>query len=386
MVTAALVFGLTGAFIYAARLSYYGSVDADNSFKYQSVVVATQRDCELLADKQFDRATGSEELRRYQVLLVGDLQNIDNYAESPGERAPVIKFPATRGDYDALAAELINRESLGKTRFEATVARNRRTRDFSNAMFAFAALLFAILAGRLRRALDERRSLVERLQRAFISQRRELTNIDLGSVLISATRGSNVGGDTHDVFNLDERHGMFLVADVSGKGIDAAVDTALIKYTLRTLFSEDRDPGRILGKFASLYARTATNPETFVVLFFGIVDLQTGTLRYASAGHEPAWVVLGQDVATLVPSGPIVGIDAESVYETHEIHLRPGDAVVVSTDGLTESRDARGRLLGAEGVSVWLSELSGSAQQRADSIVRRLRRRSRRITDDLAIL
>jgi len=66
--------------------------------------------------------------------------------------------------------------------------------------------------------------------------------------------------------------------------------------------------------------------------------------------------------------------------------LRYGDALVVSTDGLTESRDARGALLGAQGVSVWLGELSGDGQTMADAIVKRLRRRSSRITDDLAIL
>ena len=123
--------------------------------------------------------------------------------------------------------------------------RNRRTRDLSNALFLLVALLFALLVGRLRRTIEEGRLLVERLQRAFIAQRRELPNIDLGSVLISATRGSNVGGDTHDAFTLDGEYGMFLVADVSGKGIDAAVDTALIKYTIRTLFSEERDPGTV---------------------------------------------------------------------------------------------------------------------------------------------
>jgi serine phosphatase RsbU (regulator of sigma subunit) len=66
--------------------------------------------------------------------------------------------------------------------------------------------------------------------------------------------------------------------------------------------------------------------------------------------------------------------------------IAPGDALVVSTDGLTESRDARDNLLGAEAVSAWLAELAGPAQGTADAIVRRLRRRSSRITDDLAIL
>jgi sigma-B regulation protein RsbU (phosphoserine phosphatase) len=180
---------------------------------------------------------------------------------------------------------------------------------------------------------------------------------------------------------------MFLVADVSGKGIDAAVDTALIKYTIRTLFYEESDPGRILSTFAQIYTRTSENPEVFIVLFLAVVDLQDGSVRYASAGHEPAWVVRGREVTILPPTGPIVGIRVDEGYETRALALAAGEGLVISTDGLTESRDARGDLLGADGVGRWLTDLDGSsAQAMAEALVRRLRRRSSRITDDLAIL
>jgi serine phosphatase RsbU (regulator of sigma subunit) len=336
---------------------------------------------------QFERGAPLPEVRFYENLLALDFERMNAVAEAPGERPPAFRFPAnSRREYERLTAELQAREALGHRRFEQTVEQNRHTRDVSNALFAFIALLFALLVGRLRRAVEQGRLLVQRLQRAFISRSRELPGVDLGSVLISATRGSNVGGDTHDAFTFDQRYGMFLVADVSGKGIEAAVDTALIKYTIRTLFSEERDPGRILGKFASLYARTALNPETFVVLFLGVIDLENGNVRYASAGHEPAWFVRGREVTLLPPTGPIVGIDPQPAYDTGEVVLCEGDAIVVSTDGLTESRDGRRALLGVEGVAEWLADISGDAQRMADAIVRRALRRSRRITDDLAIL
>lgn len=386
VVTGLLVFGLLGAFGYATDLSYYGSVDITDAFGYQSAVVTAQRDAELLDEKQFERGSPPEDVRKYRALLAEDLHRIDVQADTPEERAPAFAFPGTPASFDRLSADLQARESAGKQRFNDTVIRNRRTRDLSNALFLLVALLFALLVGRLRRTIEEGRLLVERLQRAFIAQRRELPNIDLGSVLISATRGSNVGGDTHDAFTLDGEYGMFLVADVSGKGIDAAVDTALIKYTIRTLFSEERDPGKILERFGALYARTVQNPETFVVLFLGVVDLSNGTVRYASAGHEPAWTLRDGTVTILPPTGPIVGIEPAPAYETRELQLNGGDAIVVTTDGLTESRDGRGNMLGAEGAAEWLGELSGRAQQIADAIERRLRRRSNRITDDLAIL
>jgi len=385
-VTLFLLFGLLAAFVLATRLSYYGGIGVRNAFAYQSAVVAAQRDSELLQVEQVERRSTPEALRPYQKLLTSDLARIDRIAQSPEQRAPAFTFPATNGDYDRLTRELLRRESLGQTYFNATVDRNTRTRDLSNGMFATVALLFVVIVGRLRRAVEEGRLLVQRLQRAFISRRRDLPNVDVGSVLLSATEGSNVGGDTHDAFTLDHRYGMFLVADVSGKGIDAAVDTALIKYSIRTLFTEERDPGIVLSKFARIYIRTAENPESFVVMFLAVIDLERGTVRYASAGHEPAWAVIGQDVAQLPPTGPIVGIEDAPTYATREIDLRYGDALVVSTDGLTESRDARGEFLGADGVTVWLSEMSGPAQRLADAIVKRVQRRSKRIADDLAIL
>lgn len=381
-----MVLGLLVAFAFAVYLSYNGSASLVDDFGYQSAVVAAQRDAAILSSEKFDIGAPPEVLAPDYRLLRHDLSIVDSNAKDVAERAPALEPLSTRADFERLTEDLLKRQAAGAGRFAATVHRNESTRDLSNAIFAFVAVLFAVIVGRLRRAVDEGRDMVERLQRAFISTRRSLPHVDIGSVLISATRGSNVGGDTYDAFTFDGRYGVFLVADVSGKGIDAAVDTALIKYTIRTLFSEDQDPARILTKFASIYAQTAENPETFVVLFLAVVDLDDGTLRYASAGHEPAWVVRGRTVEQLPVTGSIVGLAREETYVTNMIPLVPGDALVVSTDGLTESRDARGNLLGAENVRAWLGDLSGSAQRMADSVVRRLRKRSSSITDDLAIL
>ncbi len=386
VITLLLVLGLLALFMIAARLSYYGAINITNAFSYQSAVVAAQRDSELLQVEQVEHHAGRDALRSYEKLLSSDLVRIDSIAEDVAQRAPSFVFPASNADYDRLTRELKVREDLGKDRFDGIVARNTQTRDFSNGMFAIVALLFVVIVGRLRRAVEEGRSLVQRLQAAFLSRRRDMRNVEIGTVLLSATRGSNVGGDTHDAFSLDDRYAMFLVADASGKGIDAAVDTAFVTYSIRTLFSENRDPGVVLSKFAQLYAQSVDRPESFVVMFMAVLDLETGHLRYASAGHEPAWAIIGQDVASLPATGPIVGIESDHVYETRELHLHYGDALAVSTDGLTESRDARGEFLGADAVTVWLSEISGSAQRMADAIVKRLQRRSSRITDDLAIL
>jgi serine phosphatase RsbU (regulator of sigma subunit) len=382
--TLALAGGLLAAFIWATYLSYWGGENITNAFKYQTAVVAAQRDTDILQHESTGNVPPDDVV--LEKLLDSDLLRIDDFAETKEERAPNFGFPTTSQKLVSLGDNLKERELLGEDRFTRAVSQNGVTRNLSNALFAIVALLFTLVQARLRRRLEQGRSVVESLQRAFISRRIDLPNVTLGTVLISATAGSEVGGDLFDVYAVDDRYGSFLIADVSGKGIDAAVDTAFIKYSIRTLLGESRDPGSVLTKFAALFERNIERSETFVVLFLGVIDTQTGDVRYAAAGHEPAWVRRGREVETLVPTGPIVGILSEVTYESRSLQLASGDSILVSTDGLTESRNGRGQQLGADGVARWFGEIGGGAQQAADAIVQRLRRRSRRITDDLAIL
>jgi serine phosphatase RsbU (regulator of sigma subunit) len=385
--TIALAIGLLLALGGAIYLSYWGGVTTSNAFKYQQAVVSAQRDAEVLQVEQFDRRAPAAELRVYEKLLQSDLSRIDQLAENPPERAPLFRIPAgSRVDYENLYQQLHAREALGQKRFEDSVSSNVRNRDLSTVLFAVVALLFTFISARLRRRVEQGRSLVENLQRAFISRRVELPNVKIGSVLISATAGSKIGGDLFDIYSIDGRFGSFLVADVSGKGVAAAVDTAFIKYAIRTLLSEVKDPGNVLARFSALYSRNVESAETFVVLFLGIIDTESGEVCYASAGHEPAWLRSANGVQTLAPTGPLVGVLDDTEYSSRTVRLQPGDALVVTTDGLTESRDDAGDMLDAEGVRRWLEQIDDGAQATADAIVRKLKRRSRRIDDDLAIL
>jgi serine phosphatase RsbU (regulator of sigma subunit) len=389
LITFAFVLVLVAGFTWAAYLANYGASDARNAFDYQSAVVAAERDSEVLVIEQFEHHKPEAQLGFEEKLLDEDLKNIDRLAESDAERAPNFGFPADRNDFEHLDDDLSAREKAGHARFEHALDQNELVRKASNALFALVALvalLFTFVQARLQRRIEEGRSVVESLQRAFLSRRKELPNVSLGTVLISATAGFDVGGDLFDVYAIDERYGAFLIADVSGKGVDAAVDTAFIKYSIRTLVAESRDPGRTLTRFAALFERNIERRETFVVLFLGVIDTQTGHVRYASAGHEPAWARLGGEIVSIAPTGPIVGIMDDVEYETKALRLAAGDAILITTDGLTESRDARGAQLDADGVAGWFGDAEGTGQQMADGIVQRLRRRSPRIGDDLAIL
>jgi len=386
LVDLALFVGLLVALWLAIYFSYYAQREISAAFLYQEAVVAAERDIDALVVEQFDRRIGETDLRPYVKLFQSDLDTVGARAQNPEEFPPQAHFPATREAYARLSDALAVREARGRARFADAVVHNTYSRNAGNALFFVVAFLFMLVQARMRRRIDAERALVAGLQRAMLSRRREIRNFEVGGVLLSATRGANVGGDLYEVFPGADHEALFLIADVSGKGLRAAVDTAFVKYSIRTLFFSTSDPAEILRGFSAMYGRSVENPESFVVLFLGVLDLRTGDVRYASAGQEGLRRTAAGEVRRLAPTGPIVGIDPAAIYETGAFRLAPGDAIFLTTDGATESRDQRGDLLGIEGLAAWVASAPQAAQAAADEIVARVRRRSRRISDDLAVL
>jgi sigma-B regulation protein RsbU (phosphoserine phosphatase) len=243
----------------------------------------------------------------------------------------------------------------------------------------------ALLRGRRQRA---RGAATARLRAAGVT-RPHLPGVSLSAVVLSATPGPNPGGDIVDAFKLDSRFTMLLVADVSGKGAEAAAHTAFIKYTIRTLALDgDGDPAVVLAKFNAIFEQTVEDDEAFVVLILGVMDSHTGDLRYASAGHEPAFLRrCNGHVRLLAPTGPIIGAAPLSSYGSSVLTLDPGDILVWTTDGITESRDRKRRLLGVDGLGDWVAAAPRDVALVADWIVASLRRRSGgAVQDDVAVL
>ena len=133
-----------------------------------------------------------------------------------------------------------------------------------------------------------------------------------------------------------------------------------------------------------------SNPDAFVVAFLGFFDYKTGTLQYASAGHAAGFLRRGSAVSALEVTGPILGLDPDDTFATETIALVPGDVVVLATDGLTEARDGRGRMLGEDGAMRWIGDVkrTGDPQSLAEGLVTKLRAyvASRQLNDDLALL
>jgi serine phosphatase RsbU (regulator of sigma subunit) len=241
---------------------------------------------------------------------------------------------------------------------------------------------------RLRSELNRERRVVEVLQRAFAGEMRPTPDLDVATTYVSATRGATVGGDVFDVFPIDDVRTLIALADVSGKGVEAAIDSTFVKYGLRAFASEHTDPATIVARFNALYVRAQRPPEAFVVLFAGIYDRAAGTLAYVNAGHEAAYIRRPNGVEALLPTDPVIGLSGDARFTVVTTALTSADTLFLSTDGLTEARDPSGAFLGDARVRAWLAAAeTGSMNELVAAITQRLRRYTRaRSRDDLAIV
>jgi sigma-B regulation protein RsbU (phosphoserine phosphatase) len=185
---------------------------------------------------------------------------------------------------------------------------------------------------------------------------------------------SEVGGDLYDCFYASDDLFCFLVGDVSGKGAHAAMFMArarsLVRLAIelwRQLSPEPISLARIAG---SINAELCQNNDEcmFVTLFIGLIDTGAGTLAYLNAGHPPpALLRVGGDIEGLggEPATPL-GARRDSSYESRSVSLHAGDAVLVTSDGITEARNPDGEYYG----EAQLARLLDSLRERApDRIV-----------------
>jgi len=259
-------------------------------------------------------------------------------------------------------------------------------RAFWLLVFGLLAILFNAYRSRLNRELEEERTTTETLQRAFRSEHVPLPNCEVGSAYLSASSHLAVGGDVFDMYRLSDTLALVLIADVSGKGVDAAVLTAFIKFTMRGIALRRRDPGAILAEFNTAFSQTVENPYLFVSMFVGILDTETLQLRYASAGHDSAFIRRSHGVQQLAVTGPVLGV-MEEPFETRTLYLEDGETIVLTTDGLTEARNRAGEQLNDAGAMELIERSSSQPQMLSDELIAQVRALGGNQTrDDLAIL
>jgi sigma-B regulation protein RsbU (phosphoserine phosphatase) len=198
---------------------------------------------------------------------------------------------------------------------------------------------------------------------------------DLFALILPA---KEVGGDFYDFFQISESRLCFVVGDVSGKGVPAALFMAVTKTLIKSFAREKVDvtPEAILTHVNEELA-SDNDACMFVTLFCGMLDTKTGEIQYANAGHNPPLLIKHNGDVTWLPrakslmAGPMPGVQ----YQREHLVLSPGDSLFLYTDGVTEAMNPDDALFSDQRLETDLAALSGvgirdAIQQIMDSILR----------------
>lgn len=165
----------------------------------------------------------------------------------------------------------------------------------------------------------------------------------------SMTPAKEVGGDFYDFFLIDDDHLAMVMADVSGKGVPAALFMMISKTLLKSSAQSGLSPHSVLEQVNNQLCEN-NDAEMFVTVWLGILEISTGKLRCANAGHEyPAIRRAGGEFELFKDKHGFVLAGMENVrYKEYELTLNPGDMIFVYTDGVAEATDANNELFGTD--------------------------------------
>lgn len=167
-------------------------------------------------------------------------------------------------------------------------------------------------------------------------------------VSASMEAAKEVGGDFYDVFYVDPTHLAFVIGDVSGKGVPAALFMASSKTILQNCIRDIPDLSKAVETANNaLYARNEA--EMFVTIWVGVLDLTDGKLTFVSAGHNPPVLLRGSKAEFLKgKSGFVLAGMEDMKYKENSVQLAGGDIIYLYTDGVTEAEDVKHKFFGEE--------------------------------------
>jgi len=257
--------------------------------------------------------------------------------------------------------------------------------------------LFEDLGSRAALAIDNARLYEERTATARTLQRSllppelpEIPGIELAARYVAAGEGNEVGGDFYDCFATGGGDWALVIGDVCGKGAEAAVLTALARYTLRASATLHSDrPSRVLAELNDAILAQSANHQFCTVLYASISPREAGVQACMATGGHPLPLLLRADGRVEQPGRPgtLLGILADPEISTEEIELEAGDALILFTDGVTEASpldDALGPERLAEFVAACAGEDAGEIAQRIRDAALEIQGGTAR--DDVAVL
>lgn len=174
----------------------------------------------------------------------------------------------------------------------------------------------------------------------------------------------DVGGDFYDFFRIDEDHIGFAIADVSGKGVPAALFMTMSHTLLRFTGSRCTDPVKTVTETNDMLSRESFD-SMFVTLFYGVINTATGVITYVNAGHNPPYILHSNGKVEVLPNSENIctGVIEGFPYKANELKLEKGDTLVTFTDGVTEACDTQNVLYGETRLETLLAGLAGKSAE-----------------------
>lgn len=209
-------------------------------------------------------------------------------------------------------------------------------------------------------------SLASEVQLAILPRKFPPFNDIAGIVDIYATMkpAKDVGGDFYDFFRIDDTHIGFAMADVSGKGVPAALFMTMSHTLLRFTGSRCTNPVTTVTETNDMLTRESFD-SMFVTLFYGVFDTTTGIITYINAGHNPPYIIKADGTIHELPHSKNIcmGVLEEYNYQADEYKLEHGDTIVTFTDGVTEACDTSDKLYGEARLETLLSTLANKTAE-----------------------
>ena len=190
-------------------------------------------------------------------------------------------------------------------------------------------------------------------------------------IYATMTPAKEVGGDFYDFFYVDEHHLALVIADVSGKGVPAALFMVISKTLIKNRLMSGDSPAQALMNVNEQLCE-GNEAEYFVTVWAAVVDLRTGEVVEANAGHEYPALCQKDGSYALVRTkhSPAVAIMEGMRFRERSFRLNPGDRLFVYTDGVTEATDAQNQLFGEERLVTALNQNPGLTQEKLLASVR----------------
>ncbi len=167
-----------------------------------------------------------------------------------------------------------------------------------------------------------------------------------------------VGGDLYDFYLIDKDRLCFVIGDVVGKGISAALFMAMTTTLFKATAAKDLNPDRILAQ-VDAEIKKGNDEDMFVTAFLGILDTKTGEVIYANGGHNLPFIIRGRGEAVFVKEtgGKVIGAYEGMDFEMGRLTLGPGEALFMYTDGVTEAKDDKGGFFSEEELKKEIEDL-----------------------------